>query len=924
MRVAFWWAFSLLSWSFPSAAADRALTLVSADSRSAVFELVLPAYRAVDAYSSFGLERELQVPGWTFTSQSGLPKLPLTATLIQVPPMGTARLTVLETEFDSVFGHANPSVPRMEAGDDGRASLVEARSADVYARNAFFPGPLAELENPAIMRGVSVARLILHPFQWNPASRELRVFRRVRLRVDFDRPLPGLPGVLSLEPDPFAAIAGALIPNRTVGSATPSSPPYPLKRPAAWTRAVRMETELRGIHAVSYSDLVANGMPSGQSPSSLKLLNRGREVAFTVSPNPSASTLGPSDAIVFYAEPLDSDYTRANVYWLTWEDGGGPMMPAKPAAPLAGERISVYRDEQRLEVNAGIWYQTPGAPAADYWLWTRLTAPAEVFVPLTLSDDALADAHEMRIEAVFQGRSTGGHRTSIALDNETWSDERWEGDRVHIQTARAPQSEAKPGRSVIKIKAPGTPGALDIVYLNYMDVRYWRPLTARNDSLEFILEDRGGCTVEVGGFTTADIAAYDVTDPAAPQLLTGYTISISEGKHIVRFGDALSEPRRYAVAARSKLLSPVNVESWQSPSLRDPARQADLIVIAPRELDRAGAALASFRLTRRVRALCVSAEEIYDEFNDGILDPSAIRSFLAYAYHSWRRPAPAFAALIGDSTIDPLGNLKSEKKQQIPAYIDWTGELGITPTDNWYACVDGDDDIPDLMIGRVPGGTAEAAAAVIDKLISADARRSPSLRRVLLVADNDDTEFETINDKVLTALPAGYAAQKVYLRNTGSVSQATTDIVAAIDAGVDLVSYVGHGSVADWAAEKIFGVTKVGLLSNAILPPLVCAFTCLNGFFAEIAGPCLAEALLGALDKGSSAVYAPSGLGYPWEHAILLPETMALLFAGGQPSLGLVTTQAKIAAYAKGVSADILKTFTLFGDPSMKPPGIGQ
>lgn len=926
LRAAGFWApfFAAVCLALPAAAAGqpgRPLALLAADSRSATIEFALPAYRTSDVYSERGIEREISLPGWSYETTAGRPKLPLTGTLLQVPAGGICRLVVLEAEFDGLFGHPNPAVPRLDIDEDGRPVAVPARDTAVFGRDALYPGLLAELGEPASMRGLAVARLVFHPFQWNPVTGELRAYSRIRVRVDFDRPLPAAPGTSVEVGDAFAGMSGALVINRAGGASIPAGSPLRAGRRTAWTNAVRIETQSRGIFSVSYEDLVSQGMPQSQSPAGLKLLNRGREVAFTVRPETGAA-LGPGNVIEFYAEPVESDYTWSNAYWLTWEDGGGPQMASRAAAPAAGERISVFRDEIDLEVNASIWYQTPGAPETDYWFWTRLTAPMELFVSLALPEDALADGHDMRIEAAFQGRSTAGHRTSIAVNGETWSDERWEGAGVFVQTANASQSEAKIGVNVIRIKAPGVSGTVDVVYLNRIKVRYWRTLTARDNAIEFEVDDAGSGTVEVGGFSTADVEAFDVTDPDNPVALTGYDVALAAGKYVVRFGAAAASSRRYYVAAASGLGQAARIESWQAGALLGTTRQADLIVIAPRELAKPAAALAAFRLIRKVRGTFVAVEDIYNEFSDGIVDPEAIKDFLAYAYRSWRRPAPVYVALIGDATIDPKGYLADSRAQQIPAYLDLTADLGLTPSDNWYACVDGGDDIPDLMIGRIPGGTPTEAEATIDKLIAADARSQPPAQRVLLVADNDDLDFETINNKVLDVLPSDYAAVKVYLRSYNSAAQATSDIVGAIDGGVDLVSYVGHGSVTDWAAERIFGASQVGLLSNAAYLPLFCTFNCLNGFFTGTNQDCLAEAIVRAADKGGYASFSPSGLGYPWEHSLLLTETMTNLFQGGLDSLGMITTQAKIAAYAKGVSSDILKMFTLFGDPSMKALGV--
>jgi hypothetical protein len=77
----------------------------------------------------------------------------------------------------------------------------------------------------------------------------------------------------------------------------------------------------------------------------------------------------------------------------------------------------------------------------------------------------------------------------------------------------------------------------------------------------------------------------------------------------------------------------------------------------------------------------------------------------------------------------------------------------------------------------------------------------------------------------------------------------------------------------------------------------------------------LAEAFLKADNKGAIAVFAPTGLGYTFEHQRLADELFKRLFQNQETELGPLTTAAKISARITG---DSVETFTLFGDPSLR------
>ena len=141
-------------------------------------------------------------------------------------------------------------------------------------------------------------------------------------------------------------------------------------------------------------------------------------------------------------------------------------------------------------------------------------------------------------------------------------------------------------------------------------------------------------------------------------------------------------------------------------------------------------------------------EDVYDEFHGGIVHPRALKRFIGHAYHRWQAPAPRFVLLVGDASWDPKAEqvVEGEERQ----YADWTymprhrtafamnrstpyaetaslGHRNLVPTagyahaqgeaasDNWFVAVDGDDDLPELAIGRLPVTEPEEVAAIVAK-----------------------------------------------------------------------------------------------------------------------------------------------------------------------------------------------------------------
>ena len=129
-----------------------------------------------------------------------------------------------------------------------------------------------------------------------------------------------------------------------------------------------------------------------------------------------------------------------------------------------------------------------------------------------------------------------------------------------------------------------------------------------------------------------------------------------------------------------------------------------------------------------LRVAKVDVQDIYDAYSGGLVDPEAIRSFLAYAYRNWnggggltKPPAPPkYVLLVGDGHYDFKGVTRTGLLNLIPPYlIRIDPRIGETAADNRYVSVDGPSDfMPDMAIGRIPAQTSADVTAVVDKIIA--------------------------------------------------------------------------------------------------------------------------------------------------------------------------------------------------------------
>jgi hypothetical protein len=119
------------------------------------------------------------------TSEEGKPLLPVLTTMIAIPDRAGIRLNITHSGYDTFENIAIAPVqsPQPESDPTPLPFIIDN---DAYATDAFYPGELAEASDPAIMRDVRLTLLSLYPVQYNPARRELRVYRDLSVSVSYD------------------------------------------------------------------------------------------------------------------------------------------------------------------------------------------------------------------------------------------------------------------------------------------------------------------------------------------------------------------------------------------------------------------------------------------------------------------------------------------------------------------------------------------------------------------------------------------------------------------------------------------------------------------------------------------------------------------------------------------------------------------
>jgi hypothetical protein len=690
---------------------------------------------------------------------------------------------------------------------------------------------------------------------------------------------------------------------RSLAATTQASAPY---------TAIRIQVEQEGLYAVSADQIAAalstdlDQVRTWIAKSKLRLRNKGQPVAWKADPS--------GNQLYFYGQPVqgvDSVYTRFNVYWLD-RANGLTMNELSGTGPDQVASARPFQSSIHVEENRYAFPYLVTNPDADFWYWDYVVAGGYTPSFVAPTPGAVAEG-TATLRVYLQGGTalvTGSrHHAQVLVNGVEVGDAAWEGITPHVLTATFSAALLTDGNNTVTVRGVLDPGVpFSTFAVNGFALDYPRAYQAVDNRLR--LRGTVNPVVTVGGFNGSNIAVLNVSDPRQPQWLAATTIPTAGGS--VSFFPATPTTDYLAAVATA----PAFVEGAAASTLKTQNSGADYLVLAPGSLRDGASVLANHRSGK-----VVELQEIYDEFNNGIANPNAIRDFLRYAYRNWQ-PQPRYVALVGKGTIDPK-DYQRLGTNLFPVLMAATPD-GLFAADNRYADFN-NNGVPEIAIGRIPALTADDVIQYVDKLQTYESGGPTAT--ALLVADNPDNagNFTTDSDAVKQSLLAkGFAATPAvyYQGETPANPPARQQIINGINEGVGVINYVGHAGITQLAGEELLSNSgdneNVSKLTNSQLP-LFLALTCYVGNGSISGFDSLTETLLWRQGGGIVAALAPTGMSDNAQaHILNLSIVDALFGSGASPTLGEATNTALTNLARKGGQRYMLDIYQVFGDPSLQ------
>jgi len=288
----------------------------------------------------------------------------------------------------------------------------------------------------------------------------------------------------------------------------------------------------------------------------------------------------------------------------------------------------------------------------------------------------------------------------------------------------------------------------------------------------------------------------------------------------------------------------------------------------------------------------------------GVWSRYELKEYIDNAYHTWDIP-PEFVLLLGDTELVPTGG-------------------GTPKTDNYFAHVDGDDYLLDILVGRLPAENASQCRTMIAKTLSYDRpwihgdSGWPLSATLLLREDGDESDevyyantwfaYDLMEEAGFSPIDTLFAGLHV----------TANQVIESLSAGRGFVNYRGV-SGDYWAAP--FSIWPGDVECGWKLPIVVSA-TCLSGNYYEDVAIC--EAFLRAGDevepRGGVAFFGTSTFGASFELSVMRGYVDEGFFAGAfgpGRTLGEACAAAKLNLYLHLDHREEYEGWNLLGDPEL-------
>ena len=157
-------------------------SVVSSNIQESYLHFEFNGYHSTDIETPNGIESIIDLEGGSSILDVGSPDLDKWTSSIIIPDDGLTSVEVVSSSFHDFYdisvAPSKGNFSRMVNPVD-----VDYEYSDVYQNNDFYPGMIAELQDPYIIRDLRGQTVVVYPLQYNPITKTLRLYTAIDLKI---------------------------------------------------------------------------------------------------------------------------------------------------------------------------------------------------------------------------------------------------------------------------------------------------------------------------------------------------------------------------------------------------------------------------------------------------------------------------------------------------------------------------------------------------------------------------------------------------------------------------------------------------------------------------------------------------------------------------------------------------------------------
>ena len=841
------------------------------------------------------------------TGPSGSPSLPSRRIYFIAPGTTTPSIDISDLNSHVLSDVLIIPYPAMETDTEGFRREVYFEDSSHYALSGFRPRSHVALGERVDLGGASVWELVFSPVMFDAYGRKAALVDSLDIHISFSgSPAPSM----LTTPLPSYAVNSETF-KTTVAKRATSAYDNPFGS-GDW---YKITFQNNGMYSVSASALENAGFPIGiVKTDDIRIYYSGgwmidadefsfnggdfREIAIDINDSDGDGIFDSGDSIIFFGESLSRFYTKENrtrlyyqnhafteknVVWLTVSDDGEPLrfQPTGEIPDPGESSITSFLYNKHVEND----YQLELITGGLEWYWEAIynknrqftiSTPGAVEGSSSTFRVGLLNQNNKRYHEVYLYINDQKPQLYGFSETKGFITHQYDGNLIS-------------GNNDFFIVRKYNPGESDVsVRLDYVEVEYERKLAFDENHMAFFYQGDGSSQKFVlSDVHRSSVTVYDTTDPYRVAYFDG--VVYDNNDNTLTFQKHLSPdtPTRLLVIDPAGYRQVSSVTKKASTNARSIPNGANYIVITKNIFLDNAQNLADWRSRdsdlEPLTPMVVNFDDIVDEYNWGIYDPLAIRSYLKTVHDSGGDSRNYYCCIIGDTTYK-YKNLTEEQAEMnfVPSYSLYDDYTFMELTTDDYFCWFDSNRLPAFSMGRLCATDKESARILVDKAIDYEKNPVQGIwhNRIMLIADDELTENgvgtetdHTVNSERLDdprTIPSNIARSKIYLieyqLENLEKPDATDAIIEGINEGYLLMNFVGHGNDDLLAHEHVIvGTRDIERFTNGGMLPLFTVFSCSVGKFTQLDNVSLAEIL--HLHEGGGTIGVIAGTNLTYSHS---------------------------------------------------------